>query len=159
MVGKHLVDGKYTALWLGASPDLTFLLGSVLTLRDSSRSSCAFSATPQSALKVWVLVTQACVEFIFKKKKGFFILGCAESLLLHGRLSNCGEQELLSGCGVWASRCDGFSCCGVWALLRVGFSSCSWWAPSLRFSRLYIIGSTVVAPGLSCYMACGIFLD
>ena len=26
-------------------------------------------------------------------------------------ISNCGEQGLLSSCGVWVSHCDGFSCC------------------------------------------------
>ena len=43
------------------------------------------------------------------------------------------------GCGVRASHCGGFSCCGAQAL------QCT--------------GSVVVAHGLSCSVACGIFLD
>ena len=42
-------------------------------------------------------------------------------------------------CGAWASHCGGFSCCRAWALGA--------WA------------SVVVVQGLSCSMACGIFLD
>ena len=52
--------------------------------------------------------------------------------------SSCGEQGLLSSCGVW-SYCGGFSCCGAWTLWA--------WA------------SVVAAHGLRCPVACGIFLD
>ena len=48
--------------------------------------------------------------------------------------SNCGERGLLSSCSVMASHCSGFSCCGA-------------------------LGSVVVAYGLSCPVACWIFLD
>ena len=34
-----------------------------------------------------------------------FIYGCAGSSLLCGLSSSCAKQELLSGCGVWASHC------------------------------------------------------
>ena len=64
--------------------------------------------------------------------------------------SSC-EQGLLSSCSTWASPCDGFSLCRAWALGPVGFSSCSSWALEHRLN--------VVVPGLSCAMACGIFLD
>ena len=40
-------------------------------------------------------------------------------------------------CHVWASLCSGFSCCGAQAR----------------------VGPVVVACGLSCSIACGIFLD
>ena len=50
-----------------------------------------------------------------------------------------GEQGLRSGCGAWASHRGGSSCCGAQAL------GCR--------------GSVVVAGGLSCPAACGIFLD
>ena len=49
--------------------------------------------------------------------------------------SSCGEQELLSGCGVLASRL--------------------WW---LLFSGLQSSGSVVVMHGLSCSVARGLFL-
>ena len=39
-----------------------------------------------------------------------FIFGCAGSSLLRGLFSSCGEEGLLSSCGVRASRCSGFSC-------------------------------------------------
>ena len=51
--------------------------------------------------------------------------------------SSCGEQRLLSSCGVRASHCSGFSCCGAWVL-----------GPT---------GSVVVVHGLSCSEARGIF--
>ena len=72
-----------------------------------------------------------------------FIFGCAGSLTL------CGLSD---SCSTWASPCDGFSLCRARALRSVGFSSCSSWA--LLEHRL-----NVVVPGLSCAMACGIFLD
>ena len=50
-------------------------------------------------------------------------------------------------CGAQASHCSGFSCCGAPAIGRVGFSSCSMQA------------LVVVAHELSCFVACGIFLD
>ena len=53
-----------------------------------------------------------------------FIFGCAGSSLLHGLLSNCGERELLSSCGVQASHCGGFFYWGAWALGCTDFSSC-----------------------------------
>ena len=52
--------------------------------------------------------------------------------------SSCGQQELLSGCGVRAFHCSVFSCCRAWALGHVG--------------------SVVVALGLVA-PACGIFPD
>ena len=52
--------------------------------------------------------------------------------------SSCDECGLLSGRGVWASRCGGFFCCRAWALS---------------------VGSVVVVPGLSCSKTCGIFPD
>ena len=53
--------------------------------------------------------------------------------------SRCSEQGLLLSCGTWTSPWDGFSCCGAWALGHVG--------------------SVLVAYGLSCSAACGIFPD
>ena len=65
------------------------------------------------------------------------IFGCAGSSLLR-RLSLAAARPL-SGCGAWTPRWGAFSCCGAWAL------ECG--------------GSVVVAHGLRCSSACGIFLD
>ena len=80
-----------------------------------------------------------------------FILGCTESWVLCRLLSSCSEWGLLSSCSVWASHSGGFSCCRAQALGLLGSRSCS--------SRtLESTGSIVVAHGLSCSTACGIFL-
>ena len=80
--------------------------------------------------------------------------------MLRELFSSCGEQGLLSSCGVRASRHSGFSCCRAQALGHAGFSSaapglssCGSWALEHRLNR------TVVAHGLSCSEACGIFPD
>ena len=52
--------------------------------------------------------------------------------------SSCAKHRLLSVCSAQASRCSAFSCCGAQALGRAG--------------------SAAVPHGLSCSMACGIFL-
>lgn len=51
-----------------------------------------------------------------------------------------------------ASRCSGFSRCRAWALGLTGFSRCGAWTLEHR------LGSRR-AHGLSCSLACGIFLD
>ena len=61
--------------------------------------------------------------------------------------SRCGERGLLCSCSAWASHCSGFSCCGA-SDYRV---------PGLQ--ELQHVGSVVVALGLSCSVACGIFPD
>ena len=66
----------------------------------------------------------------------FVYFGCAGSLLSHRLFSRCWEWGLLSSCGVQASHCGSISCCRAWALGT---------------------GLIVVAPGLCCSMACGIF--
>ena len=67
--------------------------------------------------------------------------------------SSCGERGLLF------VAVPGFSL--RWLLLlrstgyrHTGFSNCGTWA-----QQLWLAGSVVVAHGLSCSMACGIFLD
>ena len=79
-----------------------------------------------------------------------FLFGYVGFSLLHGVSSNCGEWRLVSRC-VQVSHCSGFSCLRSRALGFVGFSSCGSWALEQ--------GSIVVTVGLSCSMACGIFLD
>ena len=99
------------------------------------------------------------VFFKKKKKKNCFIFGWAVSSLLHRLFSSCSKWVLHSSCDVQASHCWGFSCCRTQALgtratsvvVTHRLSSCS--------SRLRSTGSEVVAHGLSCSPACGIFLD
>ena len=87
--------------------------------------------------------------------------GWAGSSLLCRLLSSYGEQGLLSGCEVWASHCGGFShhraqALGhglqeVWHLGPVG--------SVVVVPGFWNTGLAVVAHGLSCSRACGIFLD
>ena len=71
-----------------------------------------------------------------------FIFGCAGSSLLYMHcctpFSSCGEQGPMSSCGTRASHCSGFS---------------------RRAQALEHVGSVVVAHGLSCPIARGIFPD
>ena len=67
-------------------------------------------------------------------------------------------RGLLSGCDAWASHCSGFSCCRAWALgtwvsvvAAHGFSSCGSWTLQHRLNSC--------GKGISCSVACGIFLD
>ena len=86
-----------------------------------------------------------------KKKKDFIYLFVGlGSLLLRGPLSSCGERGLLSSFSAQASHCGVFSCFGAQALTWEGFCSCD--------SQLQSTGSIIAAPGLSCSMACGIFV-
>ena len=76
------------------------------------------------------------------KKKNLLVFGCAGSSLLHAHFS-CGGWGLLF-IGPRASPGGGFSCCRAWLLGA--------WAPAVAARRL-----VVVAHGLSCSAACGIF--
>ena len=86
-----------------------------------------------------------------------FIVGCAGSLLVH-RFSLVLASRGYSLVGVRASHCSGFSCCRAWALcgqtsiaVVCGLSSCDSWSLEHKL--------TIVAHGLSCSAACGIFRD
>ena len=83
--------------------------------------------------------------------KILFNSGCAGSLLLRSLFSSCGKQGLLSSCSAQASRHGGFFHCRAQALGHAGLSSV------LR--GVWSTGSIVVAHGLSCSVACEIFLD
>ena len=72
----------------------------------------------------------------------YFIFGCVEpSLLLWLRRAGATLR-----CDARASHCSGFSCCGARVL-------------GSRASVVAEAGSVVVAHGLSCSVACGIFPD
>ena len=75
--------------------------------------------------------------------KKLFIFGCTGSLMLHRAFPSLGKRGLLPSCNVPASHWGGFSCCRAWLL---GHKS-------------QHVGSGVVAHGLSCPAACGIFPD
>ena len=113
--------------------------------------------------------------------------GCVGSLLLCAGFLQLWRAGATLHCSARASHCGGFSCCrawalgvqasvvaalrlsscGIWALEHVGLSSCGTWAHQLwcrssrahRLQQLQCAGSVVVAHGLGCSTACGIFLD
>ena len=89
-----------------------------------------------------------------------FVFDCPGSLLLWCG-SGAGFFQLRQVgatlcCGTRSSHCGGFSCYRAQALGLTGFNSCSTWA---LYLWLQSAGSVVVAIGLSCSAACGIFLD
>ena len=57
------------------------------------------------------------------------------------------------------SYCLGFSWCGAWILGFTGFSSCGKLAQEVQLLGSRAQAQIVVVQGLSCSMACGIFLD
>ena len=61
----------------------------------------------------------------------FIYFGCAESSLLRGLFSICGEQGLLSSCSAQASHCGGF-CLRARDSRPMDFSNYSMWAQWLR---------------------------
>ena len=101
------------------------------------------SLFPRNTLHYIVCVSLKCAMYMPNHKHflKILILGSAVRSLCccAWPFSSWGEWELLSGWDEWASHCGGFSCCREWSL--------EGWA------------SVVVAHGLSCPMACGIFLD
>ena len=90
-----------------------------------------------------------------------FIFGCAGFSLLHGLFCSCGEQGLLSSCGVWASYCGGFSCHGAWAQRHglQSLSSYSTWPQLLPFSSSRAQTQQLWYTRLCCSVAHGILLD
>lgn len=61
-----------------------------------------------------------CGKFIF------MYFGCVECFLLRRLFSSCGQQGLISSCGVQASQCFGFSCCRALALEHMLSSRGTW---------------------------------
>lgn len=81
------------------------------------------------------------------------IYGCVGSLLLCGLFSSYGEGGLLPSCSAWASHCSSFSLCVQVSVPQRHVGS------GLRSWALWCVFSVVVAQGLSCPTAYGIFLD
>ena len=91
-------------------------------------------------------ISQVCL--LFKKKNYYFIFGCAGSLLLYGIFFFLQFRQGGAPLQFW---CTDFSCYGVQALEHVDSGVA---APGLQSTA-----SVVVAHGLSCSVACGIFPD
>ena len=75
----------------------------------------------------------------------FWVFSAVQAFL---QLQQAGAALQLS---VWASNCSGFSCCGTPALGP--------WASGAAAVRLQSTGSVMLAHGLGCSEACGIFPD
>ena len=95
-----------------------------------------------------------------------FIFGCVVSSLLHTGFLQLGRVRAILRRGVRASHCNGFSCCGARALgMRASVVVAHglqwlWHMGSVVVDRgLQSTGSVVVAHGLTCSAACGIFPD
>ena len=89
--------------------------------------------------------------FFFNNFIDWLVFDCAGPSLLCGIFSTYREQGLLSSCSVLASHCSSFSYCELQALGQVGSVG--------MLPRLKRTGLVVVAYGLSCSAACGIFPD
>ena len=88
---------------------------------------------------------------LFKKIIYLFIFGCVGSSLLCVVFSSCGEWGLLFAAVSRLLIAVASLCCGAPALGA---------RASVVVARgLYSAGSGVVAPGLTCSVACGIFPD
>ena len=68
---------------------------------------CPESQVFSFAWQRWALSFVAVVYFLYLRiYRAALSLGCCLQVF-----SSCGEWELLSSCGVWASPCSGFSGC------------------------------------------------
>ena len=83
-------------------------------------------------------------------------LRCHASFALAAESEGCSSQ-CYSHCDAQTSHCAGFSCCGAWALCGL---QQLWTVGSVDVTPgLQSTGSIVVVLRLSCFSACGIFLD
>ena len=96
-------------------------------------------------------VVSHCFIYFLKFIYCLFIFGCIGSLLLHVGFLQLRRAGATFHCSVRASHCGSFSCCRAWALGAQ--------ASVVVACRLQSAGSVVVAHGLSCFAACGIFPD
>ena len=156
------------------------------TQLDKIRNYCKASTTPPPSsgqnfshpegcgkmeVEAQIPLTLKIFHYIFKKNffwicwvfvavRGFSLVAASRGY----SLLRCAGFSLQRS---FSSRSTGFSSCGIRALECAGFSSCVAWAQQLRhvgsrvrgLQQLWHVGSVVVAHGLSCSTACGIFLD
>ena len=107
------------------------------------------------------MFASACSSVIALAISFIFFFRCAGSSLLHRLFSSCGrEQGVLLGCGAPASHCDGFSCCvGAQGFRAPWLQQLGHVGSVVVALRLQTTGSIIVAHGLSCSVAYGIFLE
>ena len=100
---------------------------------DCSPPSSSVHGIFQARVLEWGALQKIPGAGLFFFFNNLFVFDCTQTWLLHGLFSSCGEQGLLSSCGMQASHCGGFSCCGAWAwvLGSSGFSSCGTWTQQL----------------------------
>ena len=94
-------------------------------------------------------VTLPFLADFFKIINWFYFWLCWVFIAVHGLSLDTMNRATLH-CNVWASHCGNFYCCGAQALGPQAsiVAACGFWGA----------GSVVVAHGLSCSAACGIFL-
>ena len=124
------------------------VLSSTSSVLDELYHSASYMISVQFSLKQikfihTFMITETCQIFVsppsFKIYFILFIFGCIWSLLLCAGFLQLPRAGAALPYRARASHCSGFSCCGAQALGA--------WA------------SVVVARGLSCSVACGIFPD
>ena len=101
--------------------------------------------------KFWQILKGFIFLFYFFIRALFFFFGSVGSSLLCTGFLQLRRAGSALHCRAWASHCSGFCCCGAWALGAR--------ASVVAARRLQSAGSVVVAHGLSCSVACGIFPD
>ena len=133
---------------LHVSPHL-FLRLALLTLLSLAKSELGYipSLQPvlQTAFASWFLEKAVCISYMAEPTLVFFFFfGRIRSSLLRAGFLYLQRVGATLHCSAWASHCGGFSCCS--------FSCYRSWALGAQ-------ASVAVAHGLSCFAACGIFLD
>ena len=120
----------------GLEPASPALVGGFLTTAPPGKSTpFTLEARYKEILKATMEYSFVCTNFFFFFQNKFYLFLAALGLRCCVRaFSSHGLR-----CGVWASHCGGFSCFGA--------------------RSLGALASVVVAHGLSCSVACGIFPD
>ena len=139
LIKNNCLSEFFSVVWLLSGSELLWFCAVILVAAGELKLSCFFLKN-------------------FSPVYLFFIFGCIGSSLLHVGFLWLWRAGSTLRCGAWASHRGGFSCCGARALgaqasvvAARGLSVCGVRAESA--------GSVVVVRGLSCSMACRIFLD
>ena len=158
--------GPRMRLWVSFFPagDSCLSLTSCSSLRfPAMRTVYCMNEAEVVDVALGILIEVQSTVFYFCKFYLCIYFGRAGSSLL------LGDRGLLSGCGERVSHCGGFSCCGARAPHGLPWASV---AGTARAQELWFLGpvivacgpwivqaSVVVAHGLSCPEACGVFPD
>ena len=135
---KNLVASKYTGE-LGKENDELNALHALIKVQMISQEP--LKETPVLC-RFRAKISETQTQGLIFLKKFFISFWLWWVSLLHGLFSIYRERGLLSGFSLW------------WLLLMQSTGSRPW---GLRY--MWHMGSVVLAPGLSCWTACGIFLD